>query len=54
MGGGCEERRWRGDVICNNIHAVYKLVCVPLVCMCVHALVLRASRLALINHLPVF
>lgn len=37
----------------NNIHALCKCLCVPLVCMCYHALVLRASLLALINNSPV-
>lgn len=46
-GGGTD------DVMCNNIHALCKCLCAPLVCMCVRALVLRASLLALINNSPV-
>ncbi len=45
-----EEARGGGDVMCNNIHALSKFLRAPLVCMCVHALVLRASLLALINN----
>lgn len=48
-----EEEREGGDVMCNNIHALSKFLCAPLMCMCVHALVLRASLLALINYSPV-
>lgn len=39
--------------MCNNIHALCKRLCAPLVCMCVHALGLRASLLPLINNSPV-
>lgn len=45
MGGGT------ADVMCNNIHALCKCLCAPLLCVC--TLVLRASLLALINNSPV-